>query len=524
MRHTRYLFPGVLIFVLLSINPGHPFAATPDKDQVIAKYEQAVMLVEEQRLSQRDAESIKPKVRLAGQALLENDLATANRILEGALTELETLRKTQSPASRSDFRLEWLETYANVFQWFAVLAILAFFLTRWPYFRSMLLGNHLSFIGQAILAGLAAFFAVLLSLLDLSRYGESSWMFFDIQLVLVTVGGLLGGIVPGVIAGAIVAVFRYALKPVWSVYPFLVLGAGLAGGILSLRMRNFQESAKIALVAGLLAGLIHGLCVYLPLDPLISWTYVVFAVAVLTVLEGTGVFLFFAVVGGILREEVRQQMQQELLKTKLLFLQAQLRPHFFFNALNTISVICGREKALQAQQLIFRLADFLRHTLKRESESVTLKEEMTFIDDYLEIEKARFQDKLQVHKELQIAAKTWEVKIPLLILQPLVENAIGHGIRKRETGGNLWILADDREGVLKIEIVDDGAGAEPGFFERLIKGDVSTVEGLGIGVRNIHQRLTRYFNGKAKLSFETKKDVGTNVTVTIPLEFVEKQA
>lgn len=515
MTHFRFCVTGLFAFLLVS-SPRVYSKEPPIKDEVIAKYEQAVIWVEEQRLSQKDASAIKPRVRLAGQALLNNDFVTADQILEDALHSLEELRKTRPETSNADFRLEWLETYANIFQWYAVLMLLAFFLTRGAHFQTLLLENRFSFLGQVFLAGLTVIFSIFLALFDLSRYGESSWMFFDIQLVLITISGFLGGPATGFLAGLFAAFFRYFLKPGWSIYPFLALGAGLIGGLFSLARKNFQESAKTALAAGLLTGFVHGLSVYLVLDPSVSWNYVVFAIAFLAALEGVGVFLFFAVIGLVLREQVRRHMEHELLKTKLLFLQAQLRPHFFFNALNTIAVICGREKASQAQTLIFRLTDFLRHTLKREDERVTLKEEMAFIDDYLEIEKARFQDLLNIHKEFRVGEKAWDVKIPLLILQPLVENAIGHGLRKKGASGNLWIFAETSEGFLKIAIVDDGVGAEPGFFEGLLQGQETKVAGLGIGVRNIYQRLKRYYGEKGELSFETQKGTGTRVTVKIP--------
>ena len=113
-----------------------------------------------------------------------------------------------------------------------------------------------------------------------------------------------------------------------------------------------------------------------------------------------------------------------------------------------------------------KLGDFLRHSLKREGETVSLREEMDFINSYLEIEKARFQEGLSIEREFNVEETAWDTKIPIMILQPLVENAIKHGIRKKESGGRLKITVSDQKGLLKIGIEDDGAGAEPGFFDR----------------------------------------------------------
>jgi len=516
-RHSLF-FTTFLGFALLTICVPFLQAGQVSKEEVLAKYEKAISLTEEYHVYQEDVFHILPKVKLASQALLKNDLEQADRVLTEAFSDFEALKATKDRGLKTNFKLEWLEIYLDVIQHYAILALLAYFFVQWGFFKAMLKKDRLSIFGKVLLSALTIFFSVLSAIFDLSRYGESAWIFFDVQLVLIVASGLLGGFGVGISSGMGALIFRWLLKPALSPYLLIVLVAGLLGGLFHKKLTSIQSSAKLGFFSGFLVGLLHGAIVYLPLRAYLEVQYLVFSISFLAILEGCGVALLTGVIGGILREEARRDIQNELLKTKLLFLQAQLRPHFFFNALNTISAICGRENALQAQQLLFRLSDFLRHTLKREDETVTFREEMAFIDSYLEIEKARFQERLKICKEIHLDDKAWDVKIPLLVLQPLVENAIGHGIRKKEEGGTLWIKASERQGMLHIEIADDGVGvSDPSFFDRMLKGEKTAVEGLGIGVRNIYQRLMRFFAGAAKLSFKTEAGVGTSAIIDIPL-------
>lgn len=485
------------------------------KEDALAKYEKAITLSEELHLAREDVFHLLPRIRLAAEALLKNDFKRADTILEDVLTELEIVRQNRPQELQDRFRLDWLEIYLGIFQWYAVLALLGFFFGRAIYFRERIKNPAFSRAWKIGLGG--ALLAIIFTFFDLTRYGESSWAFFDIQVVIAVLCGFWGGWVGGISAGLILVLFRLLLKPgVW-VYPAAVLAAALLGSFWGRKMKDPLASGKTVWIAGLMAGTIHGLLIYLPMRDVLTGLHLVFSIGFIAILEGGGAAVFSLVVSGILKEEKRRAVQEELLKTKLLFLQAQLRPHFFFNALNTISAVCSRENASRAQGLILKLADFLRHTLKRENETASLREEVSFIEDYLEIEKARFQDRLQVVKDYKIGESIWETKIPLLILQPLVENAVRHGIQHKPEGGTVLIHLQDDAGFLKVEIVDNGAGADPVYFGRMLRGEKTEVEGLGIGVRNIHERLKRYFGDDASLSFKTAIGEGTRATVIIPL-------
>ena len=467
-------------------------------------------------LAREDVFHLLPRIRLAGEALLKNDFNRANTVLDDVLNELDLVRKNRPKELQSRFRLEWLEIYLGIFQWYAVLALLGLVFGRW--YRVKERFAKIPRKGAWRIAIIGSFLAVIFSFFDLSRYGESSWAFFDIQAVMAVLCGFWGGWTGGIVAGVLLALFSLLLKPGAWVYPAVVLSAAVIGMLWSRGSKDPVSAGRKVWIPGLLAGIVHGLLIYLPMRDAVGGAWLVFSISFLAILEAGGAVVFSSVVAGIFKEEKRRAVQEELWKTRLLFLQAQLRPHFFFNALNTISAVCSRENASQAQGLILKLADFLRHTLKRENETATLREEISFIEDYLEIEKARFQDRLQIITGYEIRDTVWQAKLPLLILQPLVENAVRHGIQKKTEGGWVRIHLEEGAGILKIEISDNGVGAAPHFFERMLRGEKTEVEGLGIGVRNIHERLKRFYGDKASLVFQTAVGEGTRATVLIPFQ------
>jgi sensor histidine kinase YesM len=158
-------------------------------------------------------------------------------------------------------------------------------------------------------------------------------------------------------------------------------------------------------------------------------------------------------------EEVRlveAQLQEQAAKAELAALQARINPHFFFNTLNTISGLLADDPA-RADDVVQTLADLFRYTFKAtHSGHVTLNEELEFVDGYLSVEKARFGDRLRVEWDIEPRARA--VSVPGLILQPLVENAVGHGIAPVPGGGMVRIRARMDAGRLVVEVEDDGAG------------------------------------------------------------------
>lgn len=183
-------------------------------------------------------------------------------------------------------------------------------------------------------------------------------------------------------------------------------------------------------------------------------------------------------------------------------LRYQLHPHFLFNTLNIISSLVAEGDSTAASRMISRLSDFLRHTLATPpSDEVSLTDEVEFVRRYLEIEQARFEERLTV--QIDVAADAWTARVPYLILQPLVENAVRHGIATREEGGALTVEAKRVGGGLQLEVKDDGPGWEPaGNGER-------------IGLTNTRERLARLYGAASSVTV-TSGAAGTRVTIRIP--------
>lgn len=191
-----------------------------------------------------------------------------------------------------------------------------------------------------------------------------------------------------------------------------------------------------------------------------------------------------------------------LSKAELKALQAQINPHFLFNALNTIVSLC-RINPETARELLVNLANFLRESFRESDDIVDINNEIRHVEAYLEIEKARFGEKLNVVYKID----TDNFLIPHLILQPLVENAVKHGIYPKKEGGTISIFVNDNDKSYNITIEDDGVG-----FEYPNSRPTSN----GIGVKNIDKRLKAIYGNDFGLNIESTKNVGTKVLINIP--------
>ncbi|NLP44052.1 MAG: histidine kinase [Peptococcaceae bacterium] len=199
----------------------------------------------------------------------------------------------------------------------------------------------------------------------------------------------------------------------------------------------------------------------------------------------------------------------EVLSSEMRFLQAQIRPHFLYNTLNTIMGFCRKDPE-KARELLDQLSCYLRGKFKfgEMDKFILLKEELELVKAYLHIEKARFGDRLQVVSSFPAGANYW---IPPLILQPLVENAVRHGIYPRKEGGTIVIKAEDLADALVISIKDDGVGMSKTKIEEILN---TQKEIDGIGLRNVNQRLKSHYG--QGLSISSEEGRGTTVMVRIP--------
>lgn len=514
MRRSVYLSILVLSFFLLA-NASSSLAAT--REEVLSRYENLMSLLERSDLKTGSSGDATERIGSIHEALARTDYDAANRQIDSLIAELE---KDQNPRKNDldkEARLYWFEFLLDIFQKLAVLGLLAFLLVQNPRWRTALKMNKVSAGTRLGWGLLAVFVSVVFRVLDLSRYGDSVWAIFDMQVVLAAVTGFLTGPLWGVLSGILMVLLRLLSKPGVLDGPAVVLSAAVIGGFFAGGDNPYTRSGKRGFFCGALVGLAHGCTVYLPLIGILATGNIVFSIALVTFLEALGVAIFFSVISAVLQSELKKEMENELLKTQLLFLQAQLNPHFLFNALNTIAAVCAKAGASAAESLTVKLSDFLRHILSRREDRVTLREELNFIDAYLSLEKARFGDSLKIEKDLPLTDAAWSVKIPLLILQPLVENAIKHGLRPRQGGGTITIAGSVQGNEVEITISDDGVGKDPGFFMDLLSGRTNKVEGTGVGLRNIEARLQKIYGKKHGLLFSATPGRGTCVKVRFPL-------
>jgi two-component system LytT family sensor kinase len=212
------------------------------------------------------------------------------------------------------------------------------------------------------------------------------------------------------------------------------------------------------------------------------------------------------------RIEMKLEEQEKLLlEARLDALQSQINPHFLFNTLNSISSLV-RFDPDGARELIIKLSKILRRLLGKHDEFVQLREEIEFIDDYLDIEVVRFgRDKLRVYKHLD--PETLDIVIPGILLQPLVENSIKHGLAGKVDGGSITIRSRLQDGKLVIHVEDDGVGmsAPPAVAAQTM------ASGRGIGMVNVAERLHVLFGDEGKMIVQSRDGQGTLVVLELPV-------
>src|SRR5439155_11556149 len=211
------------------------------------------------------------------------------------------------------------------------------------------------------------------------------------------------------------------------------------------------------------------------------------------------------------RELREQEIGKLATEAELRALRAQINPHFLFNALTTIGYLIQTAPP-RALETLLRLTALLRGVLRSEGEFTTLGRELEIVEAYLDIERARFEHRLRV--TIDVPPRLRNIRLPPLLLQPLVENAVKHGIGHKQTGGQVLIRArvermDADQRRLALTVEDTGAGTTPQTLER---GRAS-----GVGLRNVERRLACQYGDAASLSIRTVLDEGTVVEIRVPL-------
>ncbi|TNC27481.1 GAF domain-containing sensor histidine kinase [Amycolatopsis alkalitolerans] len=205
-------------------------------------------------------------------------------------------------------------------------------------------------------------------------------------------------------------------------------------------------------------------------------------------------------------DESKLQLQQAEIKA----LRAQISPHFIYNALNTISSLI-RTDPEEARELLQEFADFTRYSFRTSGMFTSLADELRNIDRYLTIERARFGGRLEVR--LKIAPEVLSVVVPFLIIQPLVENAVQHGLASKPSGGMVTVTAQDYGSEALISVEDDGIGMDPA---RLADLRNSHRTGAHVGLGNINARMRQLFGDEYALMVETAPGAGMKVTLRVP--------
>ena len=258
-----------------------------------------------------------------------------------------------------------------------------------------------------------------------------------------------------------------------------------------------------------------------------------------TIITGIKIFLSFGIQGGAIRywavivlqavyrsqkqTKIREretfelkvqasELAQQLATAQLSALKMQLQPHFLFNTLGAIVVLIQQQKTAQAAAMVEKLGDLLRLTLEDvEAQEVPLWRELEFLRLYLSIEQVRFEDRLKVR--IVPAAALSEALVPHMVLQPIVENAVRHGLGQSEEAVTIEVAASSNDGSLTLTVSDDGPGL------------LSGVPGhSGIGLANTKNRLARLYGDKATLVIEPAADRGVRVAITLPVRTVPPES
>jgi two-component system, LytTR family, sensor kinase len=197
------------------------------------------------------------------------------------------------------------------------------------------------------------------------------------------------------------------------------------------------------------------------------------------------------------------RLESQLTAARLDSLKAQLQPHFLFNTLNGISELIHANPR-RADAMVLRLAQLLRATLDTHTQEVPLARELEMLRSYFDIQRMRFDERVQVEFDIEPAAS--DALVPAFLLQPLAENAVRHGIAPRSTRGMVAVHASVLDETLVLEVLDDGVGIAPGHRE-------------GVGLRNTRRRLTELYPGLHEMTIARRPEGGTAISISLPLRF-----
>jgi two-component system LytT family sensor kinase len=374
------------------------------------------------------------------------------------------------------------------------------------------------------------------------RFMQKSFLAGDLSFETTILLGVIAGRFTGMLGGAFVAL-PAVLHGEWATLPFNLLCGFIAGQLRSLapdrediwsfspfidlsiyrvirrnlptpRLFDWQVMFFFTIVAlrfvqtEISKFLPHSIFTIESLSPgsLNPWVWVaIYATSIIAI--GTELKIWNSV-----RIQIKLEEQERLLlQARMEALQNQINPHFLFNTLNSVSSLV-RFDPDTARELIIKLATILRRLLSSGDAFVPLREELEFIDNYLDIEVVRFgRDKLQVKKELELVSL--DMMVPSMLLQPLVENSIKHGLASKIEGGSIFLRSRSTDSHLIIEVEDDGVGM--GAANLLEKP--TGLGGTGIGLANVAERLKVLYGDTARMTIDSHEGKGTLIRLRLPI-------
>jgi two-component system LytT family sensor kinase len=368
------------------------------------------------------------------------------------------------------------------------------------------------------------------------RFVQPSFLAGDLSFETTILLGVIAGRFTGMLGGAFVAI-PALLHGEWATLPFNLLCGFIAGQLRSLApdrddIWSFSPFIDLSIYRMIRRNL--------PTPRLFDWQVMFFGTIVALRFVQTELFRFFphatfslesptlwvealiyatsiVVIGTELKiwNSVRIQIKLEeqerlLLQARMEALQNQINPHFLFNTLNSVSSLV-RFDPDTARDLIIKLATILRRLLNSSDAFVPLREELEFIDNYLDIEVVRFgPDKLQVVKQLDPASL--DIMVPSMLLQPLVENSIKHGLASKIEGGSIFLRSRMADSKLIIEVEDNGVGMGSATFLERPTG----LGGTGIGMANVAERLKVLYGDTARMTIDSQQGKGTLIRLRLP--------
>ena len=414
----------------------------------------------------------------------------------------------------------------------AVAASLASILTRSSGFQRMLMRDERTLTQRVKMALVCA---VIYGAGVAVRVGTlpGAYQAVDLGMEGSLVMGMLGGYVTGLVAGIFIAIpTLFENRPLTML---LFAAAGVMGGLLRdlapdkefiWKFTPFPDLAIVRLLRRgdlRLAGFSIACVGVIVLAEVLRQTLAVFpAHGVFALQQGwdDGPWVMVAVYATTLfsvalpikiwnsnlNEKRLEQQQLRLNEARLAALSSQINPHFLFNTLNSVASLIRLDPD-QARQVVYKLSKILRRLLRQQDNLTTLGDELSFIDDYLAIEMVRFGDKLRFVKEIE--PETLDLLVPSMLLQPIVENSIRHGLSSKVDGGTIRVRSRRLGNHLEIVIEDDGVGIPETRLARMF-------EQGGIGVNNVNERLKVLYGDSYRMWIDSRPGEGTSTGIEIP--------